>query len=197
MINYINNNYKKIEDICRIYVKRKDDYIIDDLMATLIDEFIDKNYQIKDDEKFFYIIRIIINLVNNKTSKFNKRFIMVEEKINDVFYIDDTEYEPETSIYNDEYDFKIEEKIINIRNLVDILFKNKEISLIEKNSFLFYYYPEEKINIKNMELSEIRELRKISYRKLSKRSRKNYQQIRFNVLKVTELIEKMVKNDLN
>jgi len=195
MINYINENYEKVRDICKIYAKRKEEYIVDDLMSSLIEEFITKSYKIKDDEKFFYIIRSIINLVNNKYSRFNKTYKLDADKfIDDVFYIDETEYEPEVSFYDTDYDFKQETKINDIREIVSNLFRKKEISLIEKNSFMFYFYPEDKINIKNMDIKEIKELRKISYRKLSKRSRKNYQQLRFSVLKVTKLVEKYIKD---
>ena len=150
MLNYINNNYEKIEDICRIYTAKKDQYVIDDLMGSLIETFIDKNYNINDEDKFFYLIRVIINMVNNKTNKHNKLFNQ-EKYIEDVYLIDGGfKFESDVSIFNTIYDFKIDEKVDMVRKLVDELFKTKKITLVEKNSFLFYYFPEEKLNIKNM-----------------------------------------------
>ncbi len=66
MINYINNNYEKVNDIIKIYI-RNDRTRVDDCMGTLVEALINsKQTNMEETDKFFYIIKIIRNLVYNK-----------------------------------------------------------------------------------------------------------------------------------
>ena len=188
MINYINNNYEKVNDIIKIYI-RNDRTRVDDCMGTLIEVLINsKQTNMEETDKFFYIIKIIRNLVYNKKSKYHKLF-NTHNIISSELIDDDKNY--------NYIDYSIDEKedcrINEIETYIKKLYNKKDISLVEKNAFMFYYYPEDKINIKNMSLEQVKKIRKTSFRRLEKRSgvysySKIYSMVKFVESKVKEKI---------
>jgi len=181
MIEYIGNNYEKVLDICKIY--SINDY--DNVMGVLIDIFMNKKHKIKDDNKFFYLITCIRNEVFNKKSKYNKLY-------NNFVEYNEYNFDVELDEENDDNEFEIDIKLEQIFKILNKLYKEKKINKEEKSSFLFYYIPENYISIRKMDKKSVDKLRKISYRKLEDITNVDYQTIRFNVIKVNQLIKEEI-----
>jgi len=192
MINYINNNYEKVNDIIKIYI-RNDRTRVDDCMGTLIEVLINsKQTNMEETDKFFYIIKIIRNLVYNKKSKYHKLF-NTHNIISSELIDDDKNYNYIDYSIDEKEDCRIDCRINEIETYIKKLYNKKDISLVEKNAFMFYYYPEDKINIKNMSLEQVKKIRKTSFRRLEKRSgvysySKIYSMVKFVESKVKEKI---------
>lgn len=183
MLKWINDNYKKVNDITNIYIK--DEKKAQDLFGVILDIIMNQKTnkldKIPESEKFFMIIRMIRNEAFNKKSKYHKLYTN-----NDYNY--DNYYLNYEQVILD-FDHNKEKQLLLIKKTLKNLISKKQITIEDRNCFNFYYLPELSVSIKKMNIKEVNKLRNISYRTLAKKTNWNYQQIRFSVIKVVKLLK--------
>ncbi len=176
IISYIADNYKYLTLCAKNITKDKNK--ADDLISCITLQFYDMK-NIKGLEDAFkhningYIHRAMYYQFISKNSEYNKLYKNDYDE-----YIDNIEI-------NDLIEDYDEERYNNILNQVQ---SNSSLTWYDKQVFELLYSPEKYIDINNMDKKEVDDLRKMSPRKLSKKTSINYLSLYFTSNKVIKTI---------
>ena len=155
MLKWINDNYDEAFQIA-LNISKNNKRVAEEIFGIVIDNMID--YNPSANNKRAYYVQSAYNAFRS-----NIKGLRVEEYVG----IDVEEIIDERHL-----------KLAEIRNYVDVLRLENRISDIEYNSWIYYYFPEEKINIKKLSLDKVKKIRSSSYRDLADKSKVNFQLLR-------------------